>query len=53
MADMVHFPDSDKAAIPANLFRVASALRQYRLLLYMLLKSTHSPTTEFDRFHIA
>jgi hypothetical protein len=50
MVNIVYFRDLDKVAIPTKLFHVASALRQYRVLRYMLLKSTHPLTIEFDRF---
>jgi hypothetical protein len=50
MVDINTFRNSDKVAIPTKLFHVASALRQYRVLLYMLLESTHPLTIEFDRF---
>jgi hypothetical protein len=41
--------DSVKVPIPANLFHGESALRQYLVLLYILLKSTHPITIDFDR----
>lgn len=49
MADIVRFRESDKFAIPTNLFDVAPALHRYRVLLYMLLTSTHPLTIEIDR----
>jgi hypothetical protein len=53
VADINVFRNADKVSIPTNLFHVASALRQYRVLLHMLLRSTHPLTIEFDRFCLA
>jgi hypothetical protein len=53
MADINTFRNADRVSMPTNLFLVASALRQYIVLLHMLLKSTHPLTMEFDRFCIA
>jgi hypothetical protein len=50
MVDISTFRNSDKVSMPTNLFHVASALLQYRVLLYILLKSDHPITIEFDRF---
>jgi hypothetical protein len=50
--DINTFLNADKVSMPTNLLHVASALRQYRILIQMLLKSTHPLTTEFDCFCI-
>jgi hypothetical protein len=50
MTDITSFRNSDMVAMPTNLFHVASALRLYRVLLYMLLKSILPLTIESDRF---
>jgi hypothetical protein len=53
MTDIDISRNADKVSMPANLFHVASALRQYRVLLHMLLKSNHPLTIEFDHFCVA
>jgi hypothetical protein len=51
MADINTFRNADEVFMPTILFHVASALWQYRILLHMLLKSTHPLIMEFDCFY--
>jgi hypothetical protein len=53
MAGINTFRNADKVSMPTNLFHVMSALRLYRVLLRMLLKSTEPLTMEFDRLCLA
>jgi hypothetical protein len=50
MVDILQFKNSDKIAMPTAIIHVTLALKQYRVLLHMLLKGTHQLAVEFDLF---
>jgi hypothetical protein len=50
MPDIVQFRETDKVVMPTTAIQVSATLRQYRVLLHMLLQSTQPLTREFDSF---